>query len=207
MKTNQTIRSSFITLLFSLGFAHAEPEFSINEVNVKIDALVQERVHLTTTPLSVGERSIHEDFVALKAFCEDHWVQMIQNLDQVNHGNIGKGLVIEALQVLDATDFMTAFEALVAKLEAGTLDSDLVTTAMSFNMLKMRGFFPDNYQHPRVVAALNKIKAKAANDQKLVERIDRILSGEAKAMLDETREAYEGMPEGDIPIILIPPSE
>jgi hypothetical protein len=63
---------------------------------------------------------------------------------------------------------------------------------------------------PRMVCADMPIlgfAAGTANDQRLMERIDRILSGEAKTMLDETREAYEGMAEGDISIILIPPSE
>ncbi len=188
---------------FFIGTALAQPEYSLNEVNARIDAIVARNGHLKETALALSARKDDADFQALRAQCQVHWARIFQNFDEIHHGVIGQELVVETLTELSASDFMSAFETLVTKLEAGNLDKQIIESAMGFFMGRLRGFFRDNYQHPRVIAALNKVKVKMIDDENIINRIDKILSGEAKRNLDIYREAHEGVLGEDIPKIIL----
>ena len=103
---------------------------------------------------------------------------------------------------------MMALETIVAKVEAGAIppgiSGDGVIYDMCFPVGRMNAFTADNFDHPRVISLLNRFKAKL-KDEKLKSTIDRILSGVSKLMTDNMRADYAGMPEGDIPKVILPP--
>jgi hypothetical protein len=114
--------------------------------------------------------------------------------------------VLSGLQALDPADYMSALEQLAEQFEKGALDKSIMDEAMHPRG-RMVAFLEDNYTHPRVVAFLNKVKAKIGNDESMAntkEYIDEILGGQAKTATDLYREDFEGMPEGDIPKIILP---
>ncbi len=67
---------------------------------------------------------------------------------------------------------------------------------------RMRAFVVDNYAHARVANLLNRIKAKAVNAD-FKNSLDSIINGEDKTALDDYREGYQGLPEGDIPRVFL----
>lgn len=181
----------------------ANPNFNVSDVNVKIEALVASKAHITNSALDVEDRNSNPDFVAIKNMAVTSWSQMIDNMELLAQGNDGKGLMIEALQVLEPVDYMSAFEKLVTKFEAGTLTKEMMTSAVLPNG-RMTTFFAYNFQHPRVIASLGKIKNKLPQQDPLIEILNDLLSGERKAAYEAYRQAHVGTSEPIKPILMLP---
>jgi hypothetical protein len=148
------------------------------------------------------------EFQALRTKCTTDWQQIAANIEKVQGGNEARKLVIYAFENLTPQNYMTALEAIVAKVEAGAIPPGVSGDGVIYDMCypegRMNAFAADNFDHPRVISLLNRFKAKL-KDEKLKSTIDRILSGVSKLMTDNMRADYAGMPEGDIPKVILPP--
>jgi len=182
---------------------NAEESFDIGKVNIRIEALVARKAHLTNSAIDVDARNANPDFVAIKDLMRNSWLQVFDKWDLIAHDTDGKSLVIEALQILESQDYMSALEALVAKYESGSISEKQLITVLA-PMGRMANFLTDNFNHPRVVLVLNRVKVKS-NTLSLKDRVDKILSGAAKERRDNFREAHAGLPEGNTPIVILPP--
>jgi len=176
--------------------------YDMTNVNQRVSAVLGKKLHEIDSALRVYHLSQDADFVALENICKTDWDEVIDNLNLVDGNDEGRLLVIWALQALDADDYMTALEMLVAKYETDTLDKALIIEAVHPEG-RMRGFLADNYQHSRVIAALNDVKTKAAGDTEFISEIDDILGGQAKTGLDDFRGAHPDTSEGNIPVITL----
>ena len=183
----------------------ANPDFNVSDVNVKIEALVASKAHITNSALDAEDRNSNPDFLAIKNMAVTSWSQMIDNMELLAQGNDGKGLMVEALQVLEPVDYMSAFERLVIKFEAGTLTKEIMTSAV-LPSGRMTTFFAYNFQHPRVIASLGKIKNKLPQQDPLIEILNDLLSGERKAAYEAYRQAHVGTSEPTKPILMLPPT-
>ncbi len=193
---------TIIYLLFAATMKADEP-FDIGQVNTRIESLIATKAHLTNSAISVEARNTNPDFIAIKDLLKTSWVQVLGKWDLIAHETDGKSLVIEALQTLESPDYMSALEALVAKYENGSISETLLKVVLA-PMGRMAHFLTDNYNHPRVVLVLNRVKVKSTT-LSLKDRIDKILNGTAKERRDNFREAHAGMPEGNTPIVILPP--
>lgn len=68
---------------------------------------------------------------------------------------------------------------------------------------RMQAFYADNWENPRVRKLLSGLRPMLLKEASVVLRIDSILSGESKKGIDAFREGYEGLPEGDIPRMIL----
>lgn len=195
----------FLTIIYFIFTAtiNAEEPFDIGKINIRIEALVARKAHLTNSAIDVSERNTNPDFVALKDLMRANWLQVFDKWDLIANDTDGRSLVIEALQNLESPDYMSALEALVAKYENGSISETLLKAVLA-PMGRMAHFLTDNYNHPRVIVVLNRVKVKSTN-LSLKDRMDKILNGTAKERRDNFREAHAGMPEGNTPIVILPP--
>ena len=200
------MKSTLLCYFLLSAAINADPGFAVADVNVRIESLVASKAHLTNSALDVEGRNSNLDFIAIKNLAVTSWSPMIDQMDQLAQGGDGKRLVIQALQVLNAEDFMSAFEKLVAKFEADTLSKELMEDAL-YPDWRMKTFFAYNFQHPRVILALGKIKSKLPQNDPLVETINDLLSGERKASFESYRKAHEDTTEPPKPIIMLPPAQ
>lgn len=179
-------------------------EYDMNDVNQKIKAITDKKLHLLEVS-ALDEHALFEssEFIALQAKCSADWIQIISNIDKIDGGDSAKKLAIFGLSQLSAQDYMTAIETFVTKYESGSISEILLEIVVSPTG-RMSNFLTDNFNHPRVIAVLNRIKVKSTN---LTLRIDLndILSGADKTMRDDFREAHAGLAEGNSPIVILPP--
>jgi hypothetical protein len=181
---------------------NADEPVDIGKLNIRIEALVASKAHLTNSAISVEARNINPDFVAIKDSMKTSWNQVFDKWDLIAHDTDGKGLVIEALQILDSPDYMSALEVLVGKYENGSIGEELLKSALA-PMGRMANFLIDNFNHPRVIVLINRVKVKTTTSS-LKDRMDKILSGMAKKRRDDFREGHAGLPEGSTPIVILP---
>jgi hypothetical protein len=202
---NKLMKLTLISYLFISMPLLANPNYNVADVNLKIEALVASKSHITNSALDVEDRNSNPDFLALKNLALTFWSQMVENIELLAQGNDGKGLMIEALQVLEPVDYMSAFEKLVLKFEADTLSKELISNAVLPNG-RMTTFFAYNFQHPRVISSLGKIKNKLPSQDPLIEILNDILSGQRRASYEAYKQAHEGTSEPVKPIFMLPPS-
>lgn len=175
----------------------------MTEVNQKIKAITDRRLHLIQTAIDEGNLLQSQEMLNLQGKCSVDWVQIISNLDEIDGGDESKKLAIYGLGQLPAQDYMTAIETLITKYETNLISEKILQVAL-FPMGRMGYFVTDNFNHPRVVAALNRVKVKSTT-LPLKDRMTKILSGIAKERRDDFREAHAGFAEGNTPIVILPP--
>ncbi len=197
-------RTIFIALSVMLFFQRANgAEYDMTEVNQKIKAITDRRLHLIQTAIDEGNLLQSQEMLNLQGKCSVDWVQIISNLDEIDGGDESKKLAIYGLGQLPAQDYMTAIETLITKYETNLISEKILQVAL-FPMGRMGYFVTDNFNHPRVVAALNRVKVKSTT-LPLKDRMTKILSGIAKERRDDFREAHAGFAEGNTPIVILPP--
>jgi hypothetical protein len=184
------------------GSGFSENEFNLNLVNQRIHNMIQLRLHFNVSVINVHNRNSHDEFIALTNICKDHWQAILENIDELEGEQNGKALVFEAMQFLPPESYMQAFEWMADKLVADEFSKDIISGIMNSPGLMVH-FFADNYEHPRVIAALQKIKSKSGNDNALISRINNVLSGNRKESVDHYREAHQDVEEVP-PVILLP---
>lgn len=199
MKTTRIIFIAFSTILLFQKAMGAE--YNMIEVNQKIKAITDKRLHLVETALDEGNLFQSQELLNLQGKCSTDWMQIITNLEKIDGGDDAKKLAIYGLGQLSAQDYMTSIESLVTKYENEEVSENIVKTIL-YPMGRMGAFIKDNFSHARVIAVLNRIKAKSTNAAFKVE-LDNVLSGSAKSRLDNFRDAHQGMAEGNIPIVLL----
>jgi len=193
------------TIITALAFAftpvlNANP-YDMGQVNQKVEDVINTGLHNTNTSIDVKTLLDSASFIALKQKCISDWQQIGQNIEHVGSGDSGHTLVFLAMSYLNAADYMSFLESVVLKY-SNNLVSDLRIKSLLFNEGPMGAFIVDNYNHNRVISILNTIKNKTA-DNAFKQRINGILDGSAKETLDGFREGHEGLPEGDIPEVLL----
>lgn len=147
---------------------------------------------------------VSADFLALKNLVLGNWSSTIDNWDQITADNvIGGQFLFLIFEELPAVDFIALLEK-IAELPSDSKTFKSAAPRIFDGWGKMRGFLADNYQHPRVVALLNKLKPHFESTTSTGNNITRLLSGQAKADIDNFREAHVGLPEGNIPTVLLP---
>jgi hypothetical protein len=200
MKISQTI---FVALIIMILFQKASGTgFDMTEINQKIKVITDKRLHLIETAIDEGNLLQSQELQALQAKCSADWLKIAENIELVDGGDENKKIVIYGLELISPQNYATVIETLVTKYENGKVTEDLIQTVL-YPMGRMSAFVKDNFGHPRVIVALNRIKTKSSNAN-LKNGLDRILSGLVKTRLDEFRAAHQGMPEGNIPTILLP---
>jgi hypothetical protein len=183
--------------------ASAAGEYDMTDVNMQIKVITDKKLNVFISEIEVQNLLDSSEFQALRTKCNTDWAQILEHLDLVEGGDEAKKLIVAGLGDLSAQNYMTAVESIVTKYENGGT-SDKVIESLLYPLGRMRAFMRDNYQHPRVVAVLNKIKSKTTIAA-LKGDIDRLLDGTAKERLEDFRDAHDGMSEGDIPKVILPP--
>lgn len=178
-------------------------EYDMTEINQKIKAVTDKRLHLIETAIDEGNLWQSQEMLNLQGKCATDWMQIVANLDLISGGDESKKLAIYGLSQLSPQNYMTVIEAFVTKYENGTLTEKLLEVVLS-PLGRMGYFVTDNFNHPRVIAALNRIKVKSTNAA-LKNELDTILSGADKTIRDNFREAHTGFAEGNTPIVILPP--
>jgi hypothetical protein len=201
MKIPRNILIALSLILFCQKLHGAE--YNMNEINQKIKAITDKRLHLIETAIDEGNLLKSQEMLNLQGKCSADWVQIVSNLDKIDGGDEAKKLAIYGLGQLSAQDYMSAIEALITKYEGGLLAEKLLEVVLS-PMGRMGHFVTDNFNHTRVIAALNRIKLKSTNAE-LKNELNDILSGSDKLMRDNFREAHAGFAEGNTPIVILPP--
>ena len=197
-------RIIFIALSVILFFQRVSgAEYDMTEVNQKIKAITDKRLHLIETAIDEGNLMQSQEMLNLQGKCNVDWVQIISNLDQIDGGDEAKKLAVYGFGQLPAQDYMTVIETLITSYETNSISEKLLQVVL-FPMGRMGYFVTDNFNHPRVVAALNRVKVKSTT-LSLKDRMTKILSGIAKARRDDFREAHAGFAEGNTPIVILPP--
>jgi hypothetical protein len=202
MKSLKILLIALNAIMFQ-GDANAA-EYDMNDVNQKIKAITDKKLHLLEVS-ALDEHALFEssEFIALQAKCSADWIQIISNIDKIDGGDSAKKLAIFGLSQLSAQDYMTAVETFVTKYESGSISEILLEIVVSPTG-RMSNFLTDNFNHPRVIAVLNRIKVKSTN-LTLKSDLNDILSGADKTMRDDFREAHAGLAEGNSPIVILPP--
>lgn len=200
MKNSQTI---FVALILMILFQKATGAgYDMTEINQKIKAITDKRLHLIETAIDEGNLLESQELQALQAKCSTDWNHIADNIELIDGGDENKKIVIYGLELISPESYIIVIESLVTKYENGKVTENLIQTVL-YPMGRMSAFVKDNFTHPRVIVALNRIKTRSSNTN-LKNGLDRILSGLAKTRLDEFRAAHQGMPEGNIPTILLP---
>jgi hypothetical protein len=201
MKITRTIVIFLSVILFSRRVNGVE--YDMNEINQKIKAITDKRLHLIETAIDEGNLLQSQEMLDLQGKCSVDWVQIISNLDKIGGGDEAKKLAIYGLGQLSAQNYMTAIERLVTKYESGLLTEKLIEVVLS-PMGRMEHFVIDNFNHSRIIGIVNRIKVKSTNAA-LKNELNKILSGSDKSMRDSFREAHAGFAEGNTPIVILPP--
>lgn len=199
----KTIRTLLIALVMLSSNNAMADQYDMTDLNQKVQAVVDEGLHNINTAIDVKTLTDSPEFAALKQKCLADWEEIGGNIETVGNGETGKRLVFLASSFLPAADYMTFLEAMATK-HSADLVSDAAIKDLLFNEGQMGAFVVDNFGHVRVIAVLNSIKNKTT-DNALKQRIDGILDGSAKTALDEFRDGHEGLPEGDIPEVILGP--
>lgn len=182
--------------------SHAEEGgYDMNIIDAKITAIRDGRFHLVETAIDEESLLQSEKFLSLQTKCVADWQHVVEHFSEIAGGDESKKLVIYGFGQLSAQDYMTVIESMVTKYENGEVSGDIIGAAL-FPLGRMQAFVRDNFSYPRVIAAIGRVKAKST-DASFKARLDKILDGTSKAMLDDFRDAHEGMPEGDIPKIIL----
>lgn len=176
-------------------------QYDMTLVNQKVQAVVDEGLHNINTAIDVKTLTDSPEFVALKQKCLADWQGISGNIESSGNGDTGKRLVFLGCSYLPAADYMTFMETIVGKYSAD-LVTDPAMKDLLFNEGQMGAFIVDNFSHARVIAVLNTIKNKTA-DNAFKQRLEGILDGSAKAALDDFRVGHEGLPEGNIPVVIL----
>ena len=192
-----------ICYLVFLGSVKAQQPYDMAPVNALITNLVNLGLDEVDNTFEENQRDLSDEFILLQNKCNTDWASIIDNFELIQGGDSERKMVISALQVLGASNYITAIDKFVARFEAGTLDKKFILELLSPRG-RMEAFLADNHHHTRVITALNKIKVKVADDADLVETINETLNGDAEEEIDLFRLAHTGLPEGNIPEILIP---
>lgn len=185
-----------------INFVDAQESYNMDSVNQLTKQLITVKAHLIESGLAYEEREKSPKYLQLREKCKTDWSKIIDHFETMEGGEDAQKLVVNAFQVLEASDYMSALEKLTARFQAGKLSKSIILEFFSVQG-KMHGFLADNYKHPRVKTMLNAIKAKVGDDAEMTSIINDFLSGEIKDGLDEMRKDFAGTAEGDIPKILL----
>lgn len=200
------MKTNIICMLFSFvltGGVTAQQSYDMAPVNELITSLVNLGLDVLDNAFEEDKRDAANEYIQLQNKCATDWSSIIDDFESIQGGDNERKLVISAIQVLGATNYINAIDKFVARYEAGTLDKKFILEVLRPRG-RMEAFLADNHAHARVVTALNKIKVKVAGDVELTEEINDILNGNAKLEIDLFRSAHIGVPEGNIPSVLIP---
>ena len=191
-------------LLFSAQTLVVASEYDMTNINEKVAPLAAKQATIPKHLRMVDDTTdlyVTPEFQALRAKCTTDWEQIVANIEKFQGGDETRIIIIHAFENITPQSYIIAIENLVTKYENGSASEELID-AILYPIGRMRGFAKDNFNHPRIIAAINRIKA-ISNNVTFKSQLDRILTGAAKASLDNFREAHQGMPEGDIPVILL----
>jgi len=201
MKTkNKFIKLLLPMLLFFACCQTSQAQgYDMTDVNSKIAAIVDANLHNIESSIEVGTLLKSTEFTALKTKCTADWNQIFDNFNLIENGDTGKKLIMWAMSDLSSTNYMTLIESATNKYTNDTLSENLLQSLL-FPEGRMQAFIVDNYQHARVISALNSIATKSENAN-FDQWITNILSGQQKTELDNFRDAHVGLAMGNIPSI------
>lgn len=202
MKKIIPLIAAFVVIKF-IAVAKADDKFSLTSVNTKIDQLIAGKLHITNSSLDDQARQENRVFKELIGLTKDSWQEILEDFDNLSGGKDGKKLLFESMHFLTPVEYMSVFDWMVDKFEAGQFEKADITGFMDSSG-PMIHFFSDNYQHVRVNTALNKLKSKVMNDADLTQAINDILDGSNKQSLDELREDHEYEWEANWPKYILP---
>ena len=176
-------------------------EYDMTELNQKVKTVTDKKLDVFISEIEIQDLFDSQEFKDLEVVCKRDWSDIVDNLDLIEGGDKEKNLVFWGMGQLSAADYIALIENITTKYEADSVSEKLLNEVM-FPHGKMRAFIADNYAHARVNLVLNRVKNKSA-DISMKGRITRILTGKDKSTLDSYREAHAGLPEGNIPKILL----
>jgi hypothetical protein len=202
MKKILNISLVILTAITTQGIRAQGEQYDMTEINDRLELATGKNLHLLDDANAYSRLQRDSDFAFVENECKNNWSGIIDNFVAIEGGDDARRLVVSAFQILDAGNYMSAIEKLVARFEAGTVGKPIMHEILN-PAGRMQAFLPDNHTHARVIGVLNKIKAKVDGDVQLSEQIDQILSGESKLSFDKFRDAHQDTSEGDIPKILL----
>lgn len=176
--------------------------YDMAEINGKLERVTGKKLHLLDDANAFSRLQRDPDFALLENKCKADWGEIIDHFEAIEGGEESWKLVVSALQVLDAEDYMSAIEKLITRFEAGTVGEPVMDWILN-PPGRMRAFLADNHAHARVSAALARIKVKVGGTRDLKTRIDDLSSGKSKLGIDQFRDAHQDTSEGNIPTILL----
>jgi len=174
----------------------------MNSINQLVQELKAEELHVIETALDVAARKESQKFQEFENICKTDWIDIIDNFEAIKGGEEVQRLVVSAFQVLEAGDYISAIEKLVARFEVEDIDKPIMHEVLNPEG-RMQAFLADNYTHAGIITVLNKIKTHVGDDAGIKTQIDDLLSGEIKTGFDEIREDFAGTGYGNIAKIIL----
>lgn len=202
MKSVLTFAATVSLAMLAITNAFAQA-FSMNQINQIIQSLVDQKVNVVKTAIDEQTLSNAPEFTQLQALAGTHWNAILNDFNAIVAGNEGKIVMVDAFQSLNATDYMSALEALASKFSQGQIEKPVMLASI-FPAGRMKAFLADNYQHPRVQSFLANVKPRFTGDAETQAAIANLENGTTKTELDHFREGHQNLPEGDIPVVTLP---
>ena len=172
----------------------------MDEVNTKINAITEKRLHLIETSIDEGRLLSSPEFAELLNKCKVDWEAIAENFDDVESDE-KRQILVWGMGSLDAADYASFLEKIVTKFEAGEVVETVIEEVLSPHG-RMQAFVVDNHAHVRIANLLSRIKTKAVNAD-FKSSLDDIISGADKTALNDYRDGHQGLPQGNIPKVLL----
>lgn len=155
---------------------------------------------------SVDQRHLaaSADFLALKNLVVANWNETIDNWEILTGSKEAGGeFIFLALEELPTVNYIEMLEK-IANLPSDSPIYKSTVPRIFAPRARMQAFLADNYQHPRVIALLNKLKPQFPASTNIGKYIIKLLNGQAKQEIDDYRNAHVGLLGGSHPVILLP---
>lgn len=124
------------------------------------------------------------EFHNLSAQATGIWETVLDNLNAIAPSKSDQVMLLDALSTLPPETYLKAVHKSVDLYKQGDFDGDILTSYFMFNDGPNWGIFEVNYKNPEVVQILNSLRDLFANDLKLANTIDHILSGKGKVTIE-----------------------
>ncbi len=174
----------------------------MTEINDNLELVTGKKLHLLDDPNAFSRLQRDSNFTFVENICKTDWIDIIDNFEAIKGGEEAQRLVVSAFQVLEAGDYISAIEKLVARFEVEDIDKPIMHEVLNPEG-RMQAFLADNYTHGRIITVLNKIKTHVGDNAGIKTQIDDLLSGEVKTGFDEIREDFAGTGYGNIAKIIL----
>jgi len=145
---------TIITLATTISFC-AEPAATIVgdapmiEVNQLIQTLISQHPWPPNDSVMAEKFLLSAEFIQLKGLCQTNWISVLDNVDSVVGEDVGKTMLFNAFEDLDADSYMTVLEHWAEMFRHNRISKASMIGAL-YPYGQKRMFLVENYRHTRM---------------------------------------------------------